>query len=182
MAAEPGALLLDLKDEEPERAVHLLPTRIDRLPGGQYAFASTAMPGVAIVAADLNYGLVSYEQLARAKREQLFHTLDQMQRSDQPLTLETIVIVPQPGSGSTGITYRVPLTITNLGADDWHAECKPLIMGYDYDTLAQAILRLSGQLVGVIRDHLVTSKPLPPEVYPLESAHLPHTFTITMIK
>lgn len=182
MSAEPGALLLDLKDEQPERAVYLLPTRIDRLPSGQYAFASEGMAGVAIVAADLTYGLVSFEQLARAKREQLFHRLSTMQRGQMPLTLNTIVVVPDASYVSRVAAYHVPLAITTYQQDDWWAECPPLAIGYHYDTLAQAILHLSSHLVREIVRRQHAGEVLPPAVYPLTQAELPFTFTITLLK
>lgn len=181
MSAEPGARLLDLKDEAPERAVYLLPTRIDRLPSRQYAFASEAMAGVAVVAGDITYGLISFEQLARAKREQLFRSLGSMQRRQMPVMLNSIVIVPSADQQS-GLAYHVPVTLSTHESDDWHAECLPLGIGYDYDTLAQAILQLSVHLLREIEQRRRDGEALPPEVYPLTTAELPYTFTIPLIK
>jgi hypothetical protein len=165
----------------PDHDVFLLPTRVDRLPDGSYAIASSGLPGIALVAADLIYGLVSYEQLARAKRAQLFTTLKPVHHSDTPLDLNIVLLVPL--SPDNVENYHATIRVESAGADHWHITCHELPgISVNSARLADALREIGPKLVEGIKAWKATGKPFHRDLCPLTQDRLPDTFTLTIVR
>ncbi len=164
-----------------DRDVFLLPTRVDRLPDGKYTIASSGLPGLALVAADLVYGLLSYEQLVRAQRMQLFNTLKPVRWRDSPLDIDIVLLVPF--SADKVENYHATITITATGVDDWRITCRELPdISIVRDNLADALRDVGPRLVDGIRAWKATGRLFPADLCPLTSTNLPDTFTIALVR
>lgn len=165
----------------PDHDVFLLPTRVDRLPDASYAIASSGLPGIALVAADLIYGLVSYEQLVRAKRAQLFTTLKPVHHSDTPLDLNIILLVPL---GPDYVeNYHATICVESAGADYWRITCHELpAISVSSASLADALRDIGPKLVEGIKAWKASGKPFHRDLCPLTQDRLPDTFTLTMVR
>lgn len=170
-----------MPDYDDDREVFLLPTRVDRLPDGNYALASSGLPGLALVAADLIYGLLSYEQLARTKRVQLFNTLKPVRWRDTPLELNIVLLVPF--SADNVENYHASISVESTGVDDWRIICHELpAISIARDNLADALRDIGPMLVEGIKAWKVSGKPFHRDLCPLTQDRLPDTFTITMVR
>ncbi|PZR95807.1 MAG: hypothetical protein DLM69_11370 [Candidatus Chloroheliales bacterium] len=161
--------------------VFLLPTRVDRLPDGNYAIASSGLPGLALIAADLIYGLLSYEQLARTKRVQLFNTLKPVHWRDAPFELDIVLLVPFNADNVEN--YHATIRVESTGADNWHITCHELPgISVTGANLADALRDIGPRLVEGIRAWKTSGKPFHRDLCPLTQDRLPDTFTITMVR
>ncbi len=161
--------------------VFLLPTRVDRLPDNSYAIASTGLPGLALVAADLIYGLVSYEQLARAKRAQLFATLKPLHHHDAPLDLNIVLLVPF--SPNNVENYHATIRVESAGADQWRITCHELPgISIGSASFGDALRDIGPKLVDGIKAWKASGKPFHRDLCPLTQDRLPDTFTLTMVR
>jgi hypothetical protein len=165
----------------PDHDVFLLPTRVDRLPDGNYAIASSGLPGMALVSADLIYGLLSYEQLARAKRVQLFNTLKPVHWRDTPLELNIVLLVPF--SADNVENYHATISVESTGADQWRITCHELPgISVEGLSLADALRDIGPRLVEGVKAWQASGKPFHKDLCPLTQDRLPDTFTITMVR
>lgn len=168
-------------DFDNDRDVFLLPTRVDRLPDGNYSIASSGLPGLALVAANLIYGLLSYEQLIRAQRMQLFNTLKPVRWRDTPLDLDIVLLVPF--SADRVENYHARIHVESTGVDDWRITCHELpAISVKRDNLADALRDIGPMLVEGIKAWKTSGKPFHRDLCPLLEDKLPDTFTITMVR